>query len=83
MLYKALREAQMAITVYGIAVSERITYGHGDSGEELRIAGVEPYGSGGFPPIFTTREGAESWIAERRKSHPGSGPYTVVWLVLR
>lgn len=73
----------MAITVYGIAVSERITYGQGDTGEELRIASLDVYGSGGFPPVFTTRVGAESWIAERRKDRPGSGPYTVVELVLR
>lgn len=63
--------------VYGIACIERVTYGHGDSGAELKIRRMGAYGEGAFPPIFELRKDAEAWI-ERHPRHCG----TVVELTL-
>ena len=48
--------------VYTIAVESNECYGHGDCGVELRIVRMGSYGSGNFPPLFTTRVAAEEWL---------------------
>jgi len=52
------------MVVYGIAVEQSITYGHGDCGTELHICGTGGYGRGPYPPIFTNLEDAKAWMAE-------------------
>lgn len=49
--------------VYGIATKHSMTYGHGDHGDELVIERTESYGTGPFPPLFTTREAAENHLS--------------------
>jgi len=51
--------------VYTIAVESNECYGHGDYGSELRIIRMGIYGSGNFPPLFTTRAAAEEWLKNR------------------
>lgn len=48
--------------IYTIANETRECYGHGDYGSELKICRHGPYGTGGFPPAFTTREAAEVYL---------------------
>lgn len=46
---------------YTVALETHETYGHGDSGKELRICKLGGYGTGDFPPLFLSREEAEKW----------------------
>lgn len=52
------------MTIYTIAIETHECYGHGDYGTERRIVKTGGYGSGGFPPAFTTRAAAERWLKE-------------------
>lgn len=48
--------------LFGLAQDTHQVYGHGDTGTELRICRMGPYGTGEFPPVFTSRKNAEDWI---------------------
>lgn len=48
--------------IYTTATETRECYGMGDYGTEQRITRVGDYGSGGFPPVFKTREQAQAYI---------------------
>jgi len=48
--------------VYTIAEKNSVCYGHGDSGDELQICKTGGYGTGKFPPVFTTVSAAEQWM---------------------
>lgn len=54
--------------IYTIATETHACYGHGDYGTEQRIVRTGDYGSGGFPPAFTTRDAAAEWLKANRKT---------------
>jgi hypothetical protein len=54
--------------IYTIATETHECYGHGDFGTEQRIVRTGSYGSGGFPPAFTTREAATEWLKANGKT---------------
>lgn len=64
----------MSQTVYTIAVETSECYGHGDYGTELRIVRTGAYGTGDFPPAFTDKAKAESYL---RQKHPFGGAKVV------
>ena len=61
-------------TLYTVAFETHETYGHGDSGTELRICKLGGYGNGDFPPLFLSPEEAEAW----RIAQPYFGARSVV-----
>lgn len=50
-------------SVYTIASMQSRTYGHGSHGEELVIEKSGGYGTGEFPPVFTSLLDAEAYFA--------------------
>lgn len=48
-------------TIYALAEEVGQTYGHGDYGREMMIRKTGWYGSGDFPPCFTSRQAAEEY----------------------
>ena len=52
-------------TFYTIATELHVTEGHGESDDYEVIMRTGSYGSGDFPPLFTSRLKAEAWLADR------------------
>lgn len=48
--------------LFTIAKETSECYGHGSYGTEQRICKTGPYGTGDFPPLFSTPEKAQEWI---------------------
>lgn len=57
-------------TVYGLAVTESQTYGHGDYGSEEIIKREGSYGTGEFPPLFQSMDSARQWLGNRKEKWP-------------
>lgn len=55
--------------MFGIATYIHQVYGHGDSGSEEIIARKGLYGTGKFPPFFTSRAAAEKYLSGERATH--------------
>lgn len=51
-----------SVKVYTVGSKVSKVYGHGDSGSEEVIARMGPYGTGEFPPLFTTAKAAQDWF---------------------
>jgi hypothetical protein len=49
--------------VYAIANEVHECYGQGDYGKEHRICRQGSYGTGGFPPVFASRQAAQNYLA--------------------
>jgi len=65
-------------TVFGFVTDVHKVYGHGDTGTEQCICRTGSYGTGEFPPLFTTRQAAEDYV----KTHSNVAGLTIVPLNL-
>lgn len=54
----------MPTKVFTVAAVKSQCFGHGDYGNVLSICPEGAYGTGDFPPVFMSRESAESYLAK-------------------
>ena len=58
-----------AVAIYTVANIENVCGGHGDYRNLERIRRTGPWESGGFPPCFVSRAGAEAYMEATKGEH--------------